>query len=144
MSLAQALLAFTARLEQGGFAYAISGSVASSVHGIPRTTMDVDVAVAMGPSDIPALIAALGADFYVDDAGAEAAFRYGRGFNVIYRPSKLDWYQRGGRASPQQWNDITGVLATCHASLDWPYLESQAARRGLTSLLTDAKRSLTP
>ena len=37
-------------LDRLGIPYVVAGSVASSIHGMPRSTQDVDIAAALGPS----------------------------------------------------------------------------------------------
>lgn len=46
-------------LEDLGIPYHLGGSVASSVHGTPRQTRDVDLAVDLPLSAVPALVARL-------------------------------------------------------------------------------------
>ena len=72
-------------LESVGIPYMIAGSVASTAHGVPRTTLDVDVVIA--PPDVlamNALLARLHADaYYVDPEAAREAFRRSSMFNVV-------------------------------------------------------------
>ena len=49
--------------------------------------------------------------------------------------SKLQWYQRGGRVSEQQWKDVLGVLKVQADKLDLEYLKSWASRLNLSDLL---------
>jgi hypothetical protein len=49
--------------------------------------------------------------------------------------AKLIWYKRGGEVSSLQWRDALGIWEVQHDSLDLPYLQSWAARLGLTNLL---------
>lgn len=58
-------------LEGIGVRYAIGGSIASSIAGEPRATIDVDIVVALQPADVEPLLDALRAEFYV----AEGALR---------------------------------------------------------------------
>ncbi len=46
--------------------YAIGGSVASSLHGFPRSTMDIDLVAELSLKDLDAFVAAIERDFYVD------------------------------------------------------------------------------
>lgn len=62
----------------------VGGSVASSVHGIPRATQDADVVAALRPGDGRRLAALLGDAFYIDGDTAERAIQSGRSFNVIH------------------------------------------------------------
>jgi hypothetical protein len=50
--------------------WAIGGSLASSAHGEPRTTNDVDVIALLSEEAARAFVASLGADFDVDSAAA--------------------------------------------------------------------------
>jgi hypothetical protein len=52
--------------------------------------------------------------------------------------AKLQWYRDGGEVSDRQWNDIGGLIATNEA-MDWEYVNSWAARLGVTSLLERAR-----
>ena len=51
---------------------------------------------------------------------------------------KLLWFREGGGASTKQWRDVVQVLRVSGASMDRGYLESWAARLGLTELLARA------
>lgn len=52
---------------------------------------------------------------------------------------KLLWYREGGEVSEKQWRDVTGVLRIRGPQLDVAYLDTWAARLGLTPLLTRAR-----
>lgn len=84
-------------LERAGIDYAVGGSVASSAHGEPRATRDLDVAVRLTPALAPALIDALGPDFAVDARMLDEAIRTGRIVNIFYLPlfTKIDLFVRG-------------------------------------------------
>jgi hypothetical protein len=73
----------TTALESLGLPYMIGGSLASSFHGIPRATQDVDVVVAMAERQIPPLEAALSSHFYFDVEMAKDAVRRRSSFNII-------------------------------------------------------------
>ena len=80
---------------QLGIPYMIGGSLASSVHGIPRTTNDIDLIAAVRPEHIRPLAAELSGEFYVDPPEAiEEALRVQRMFNLIHFASsfKFDIY----------------------------------------------------
>jgi len=67
--------------------YMIGGSGASSVHGLVRTTGDVDI-VANVAENVQALVSQLQGEFYIDEQQVRAALEHGRSFNVIhYRSS---------------------------------------------------------
>jgi hypothetical protein len=84
-------------LDQAGVEYVVGGSVASSAHGEPRATRDIDFAVLLTESTIAALIAALGPDFAVDEQMLLEAVRAGRTANIFYLPffTKIDLFVRG-------------------------------------------------
>jgi hypothetical protein len=62
----------------------VGGSVASSVHGIPRATQDADIVAALRPGHGKRLAEVLGEAFYLDADTAETAIRSLRSFNVIH------------------------------------------------------------
>jgi hypothetical protein len=61
-------LAVTAALDQCGIPYTVGGSLASSVSGEPRASLDADVVVQMRPDQIDDLVKLLGDEFYSDSA----------------------------------------------------------------------------
>ena len=77
--------------------YFLGGSMASSLHGEPRSTNDLDFVLDMGAWKVPALVAALGSDFAVDDAALRTAFGSGGSANVFFLPlvMKVDLFPRG-------------------------------------------------
>ena len=64
--------------------YMIGGSGASSVHGLPRTTADVDIVAKIDVKDIESLVSELQQDFYIDEQQVRAAQQHSRSFNVIH------------------------------------------------------------
>lgn len=80
----QALLEVLRILERLGIPHMVTGSVASSFHGRPRSTHDADVVVDPSQEQLDALVQILGeAGFYVDSARARDALRRRLQFNVI-------------------------------------------------------------
>ena len=65
----------------------IGGSVASSIHGMARPTMDVDLVAALQPSQVDRFAAELRSDFYADPEMIRAALERGRPFNLIHYAS---------------------------------------------------------
>ncbi len=84
MSLPGLLARLAATLEAAEVPYMLTGSLASTLHGEPRSTQDVDVVVVLTGSSLAALLRALPEDqYYVsEDAAREALRRQGQ-FNVI-------------------------------------------------------------
>lgn len=80
----QALATVVQTLERCGIAYMVTGSVASSDYGRPRSTHDADVVVDPTPGQLEEFVEALEGDgFYVDAGSAQQALRLRRAFNVI-------------------------------------------------------------
>ncbi len=73
-----------AALESLGADWYVGGSVASSIHGIPRATQDADVVATLRPGQGRKLAALLNEEFYIDGNTAEQAIRDRRSFNVIH------------------------------------------------------------
>lgn len=70
--------------ESLGIRYLVGGSLASSLHGIPRATHDVDMVAEIASHHIAALVKALESMFYVDAEMIREAILYNRSFNVIH------------------------------------------------------------
>jgi len=88
------------RLEALGVPYVVGGSFASSLHGEPRSTNDVDVVVDLDLRTAPLFIKSLGEAFYADASAATEAVRAGASFNVIHIESavKVDIFVAGADA----------------------------------------------
>ena len=85
-------------LEACGLRYLVGGSLASSMSGEPRSTLDVDIVVAMTESDIGTVTEALRAEFDVDERAVARAVRERSSVNVFHRASaiKVDLFIVGG------------------------------------------------
>jgi hypothetical protein len=70
-------------LDRLGVRYCVGGSVASSVYGEVRTTLDVDVVADLRPEHVEALVAAIESEFHVVPEGVRRAVRERSSFNVI-------------------------------------------------------------
>ena len=76
-------------LEGLGIPCVICGSLASATYGYMRTTYDADIVADIQPDQVPAVVEALSADFYIDpDTVADAVAR-GSSFNVIHLETVL-------------------------------------------------------
>jgi len=71
-------------LEKLGVPYLIGGSLASSVHGIARATMDADLVADLRSEHAEPLASLLRETFYVDAEMIREAVRAHRSFNVIH------------------------------------------------------------
>jgi hypothetical protein len=80
---------FASLLEQLRIEYALGGSVASSLLGEPRTTLDVDFAVRLDFAGLDGIIDALHAEFYIPLDAAKAALVDCSSFNLISHATGL-------------------------------------------------------
>lgn len=84
MTFAELLADVIARLDRARVPYMITGSLASTFHGEPRATRDVDVVIDPSPTGLDRLVDDLRAGgFYVDRDAAEDALRDRTQFNAI-------------------------------------------------------------
>jgi len=83
-----------AALEGLDIQYALGGSFASSLHGEARATRDVDLITSLAGRHAAPLVAALGPEFYADEAQITAAAMNQSSFNLVHRPTmaKVDVY----------------------------------------------------
>jgi len=70
-------------LETAGIEYMIAGSVASSFHGRPRSTQDVDIVIKTTRQQLLSFIQSLGKAFYSSQQAATEAFENHSMFNII-------------------------------------------------------------
>ena len=70
--------------ERLGVRYLIGGSMASSAHGLARSTMDVDVVAELEPGQIDALADLLGGGWHADRVAMREAARSRRSFNLLH------------------------------------------------------------
>lgn len=85
------------RLDDVEVPYVIGGSLASSVHGEPRATMDVDVVADLPLEAIARLVAGLRPEYYVDEEAARGAVQSRGAFNAVHMQSgvKVDFFIAG-------------------------------------------------
>jgi hypothetical protein len=90
-------LDFGAALERVGAGWVIEGSLASSVHGVPRSTVDVDIVVSLAPDSVDSL-AREATEFSMDADVLREQVAAGRSFNVFHRTTitKLDLFPAVG------------------------------------------------
>ncbi len=109
-------LLVTQALEQIGISYAVGGSLASSMHGVMRSTLDVDIVADMKLEHIKPLVAALSKEFYADDEMMKDAIEHHSSFNLIHYETafKADIFIRKLRAFDQMQLERrrTSVIAT--------------------------------
>ena len=71
-------------LQRLGVPYVTAGSFASSLHGEPRSTDDVDIVADLRPAHVLPLTAALAAEWYADQEAVREAIARGASFNAIH------------------------------------------------------------
>ncbi|MES1024305.1 hypothetical protein ABN584_15560 [Gloeocapsa sp. BRSZ] len=69
--------------------YLIGGSVASSILGEPRATLDVDFVADLQLTHVPSLLALMNQDFFIDETMVTEAIEHQSSFNVIHLESML-------------------------------------------------------
>lgn len=74
----------TTTLEQQKIAYVLVGSFASSIHGMYRSTADIDILADIQDEQINPLFEALQNSFYLDEHAIRNAVAQGRSFNAIH------------------------------------------------------------
>jgi hypothetical protein len=146
-------LKVTTLLEQLGVPYLIGGSLASALYGMVRTTQDSDIVAEMRPEHIPAFVAALQDEFYIDDEMIASAIRRSSSFNIIHRETifKVDVFiprprpflqsqlNRAQRHTFTFANTISAKFAspedTVLAKLEWYRLGGETSERQWRDIL---------
>jgi hypothetical protein len=125
-------------LDGVGIPYMLTGSFASSYHGVPRATQDIDFVIAPSPEQIRQFVARLPAgEYYVDENAALEALATESQFNVIDLVTgwKIDLICRRSRAfsrtefdrrAPADWQGHTLFVTSAEdvilAKLEWAKL----------------------
>jgi len=126
-------------LEAAEIPYMIVGSFASTVHGEPRTTQDLDIVIDPLPSALDYFLAHLDMDsFYVDPDTARDALRRRTMFNVIDMRSawKVDLVMRKDRPFSREElarrseQEILGVLVPIASAEDTIIAKLEWAKQG--------------
>ena len=76
-------------LEELGTPYHIVGSVASSLYGLPRLTIDADLVADIRMKHVRPLVKQLEADYYIDEDMIRDAIKRRSSFNVIHLDTML-------------------------------------------------------
>ena len=153
MSLAELLAGTIARLERAGVRYMITGSVASSYHGEPRATRDLDIVIDPDPAGISRLAGELeAAGLYVDAEAALRALDDRTQFNAIDAATgwKVDFLVRKDRPfSREEFGrrtraDLLGTAAwlaspedTIVAKLEWAMASASDLQLGDVAAMLD-------
>lgn len=67
-----------------GVRYYVGGSLASSAHGVPRSTLDADLVADLAPGQVSSFVAELRADYYIHEPAVQDAVLRKASFNVIH------------------------------------------------------------
>lgn len=136
-----------------GIPYLIGGSLASSIHGKSRATLDADLLADVKQEHVPQLVAQLGADFYVDTGAIESALRHRTSFNLINFKSgfKVDVFVVRGRpfdrqqlrnrvhllvaTSPDTMAYVASAEDTILSKLEWYRLGNEVSDRQWTDIM---------
>jgi hypothetical protein len=109
-------LLVTSALEKLGVLYAVGGSLSSSLHGVMRSTLDVDIVADLRLEHIQPLVAALSKEFYADDEMMRDAIEQHSSFNLIHYETsfKVDIFIPKSRAFDQMQLErrTTSVVTT--------------------------------
>lgn len=147
------ILFVTQTLEQIGVAYAVGGSLASSLHGVMRSTLDVDIVADIRLEHIPLLVATLAEEFYADDEMMREAIKRHSSFNLIHYETafKVDIFIRKLRRfdnmqlerrrtlvianDPERSIYVTSPEDTVLAKLEWYRLGGEVSDRQWRDIL---------
>jgi hypothetical protein len=100
----QVALQVAEALEACGVRYVVGGSLASSMSGEPRSTLDVDIVIAITEAAIDGFLARLGTEFYADAVAFRRAVHQRSSVNLIHQPTatKVDLFMAGGSPVDEQ------------------------------------------
>jgi hypothetical protein len=87
-----------------GIRYFVSGSVAGSLYGMARATLDIDIAAAILPGMAGELVEVLQDDYYITRESVADAAKRGASFNLIHLETmiKVDVFVVGSRPFDMQ------------------------------------------
>lgn len=105
MSVSEVLRRISVALDHAGIAYMLTGSFASSYHGAPRSTQDIDIVIAANPEQLRTFVQSLpSGKYYADLDAALEAHRRQSLFNVIDLATgwKIDLIIRKSRGFSQE------------------------------------------
>ncbi len=140
-------LRVTQVFEDLGIRCFIGGSLASTLHGMVRTTQDSDIVAEMSSAQVQMFAAALQEEFYVDELMIADAIRQCSSFNIIHKESmfKVDVFiprprpfleSQFGRARWQLLDQASNIGAkflspedTMLSKLEWYRLGNQVSER---------------
>jgi hypothetical protein len=75
----------SARLEQVGIEYMLTGSMAMNYYAQPRMTRDIDMVVALNRADAARVVQLFSPDYYVSPEAVESSIAHESIFNLIHQ-----------------------------------------------------------
>ncbi len=137
MSSGSALARIVASLDAAGIPHMVAGSFASTFHGEPRTTHDVDIVIDLASGWKIDLILRKDRPFSRSEFARRAPARVldADGFVATAEDTvlaKLEWARFG--ESERQIRDVIGVIELCGEHLDRHYVERWAPELGVEEL----------
>lgn len=120
-------------LDELGISWLVGGSVASSLHGIPRATQDIGLVADLQQAQIQSLVSALESDFHIDADTNRDALRRRRAFNVIHLATmtKVDVFPlEHDRLSEVRWtvSNVTPSMRRAGRRCRWPAPRTSSSR----------------
>lgn len=153
-------LEVTGVLDALGVTHTIGGSIASSVAGEPRSTIDVDIVAALRGEQVAEFAKRLAGDFYLDEGAIRRAVANSASVNLIHHDTsiKIDlfiaggtaldaqqlarrirvevgWFRLSGDTSERQWRDILGIVRVQGDHLDRAYVRRNAGALAVEDLV---------
>lgn len=111
---ATAVAGVTQALDTMGIPWFLTGSIASSLHGVPRSTNDLDIVALLPPLSAGELVRRLGEAYYADEAMIRNAFTRNQSCNVIW----LDTMMKVDLMPPRFAFDADAMRRRIHTHLD--------------------------
>lgn len=90
MSPLNHVVAVGRHLDSVGVPWVLGGSLARSIVGEPRTTVDVDIAVPRSEADLGRLVSLLEPDYYVSLDMVRDAVERGSSFNLLHHETGMN------------------------------------------------------
>lgn len=149
----QVTLLVTNLLDELRIPYVIGGSMASIIHGMLRTTMDVDIVADIQPEQVSSFVSGLQGAFYADEQMIQQAIQRQSSFNLIHlstmfkvdifipKRRPFDHQQLGRRVAEQIRPDsdeqiwVLSAEDIVLAKLDWFRLGGEVSERQWRDIL---------
>jgi hypothetical protein len=149
----QVTLLVTNLLDELRIPYVIGGSMASIIHGMLRTTMDVDIVADIQPEQVSSFVSGLQGAFYADEQMIQQAVQRQGSFNLIHlstmfkvdifipKRRPFDHQQLGRRVAEQIRPDsdeqiwVLSAEDIVLAKLDWFRLGGEVSERQWRDIL---------